>query len=143
MGKRRLARQRPFDPGALDDYAEMDLRPRMDPGERVCRYTIMVPVAELRPQNRTKATPADVLALEKRLVAHFGGVTILARVTGHGLRNPRGQPQIPEMNEHFPFVVYAAPLPESDAYFRTLQGELRDALAEGIILIERQEVIFL
>ncbi|MCI0458834.1 MAG: hypothetical protein L0Z62_17895 [Gemmataceae bacterium] len=47
------------------------------------------------------------------------------------------------MNEHFPFVVYAAPLPESDAYFRTLQGELRDALAEGIILIERQEVIFL
>jgi hypothetical protein len=39
--------------------------------------------------------------------------------------------------------VYAAPIQESDDYFRALRQELQQALAEGVILVERQPVTLL
>jgi hypothetical protein len=99
----------------------------MDAGERVWRYTVFVPTAQLLPTRRAKATPQDLERLDDVLVEQFGGLTTLPRVTGHGLRNPRGRPQQPGMNDHVPHVVYAAPLAESDAYFRALRTELQDA----------------
>ena len=45
-----------------------------------------------------------------------------------------------EQNEHVAFEVYAAPVQESDDYFRAISQELQDALGEGVILIERQHV---
>jgi len=48
-----------------------------------------------------------------------------------------------EENEHTTFEVYAAPLQESDDYFRTLRKELQEALGEGVILIERQEIVLI
>lgn len=41
------------------------------------------------------------------------------------------------------YVVYAAPSREADDYFRALQRELQDALEEGVILIEKQQVSLL
>jgi hypothetical protein len=35
---------------------------------------------------------------------------------------------------------YAAPVQEADDYFRAIRQELQDALQEGVILIERQQV---
>ena len=48
-----------------------------------------------------------------------------------------------EENEHVTFEVYAAPLRESDDYFQALRKELQEALGEGVILIERQELTLL
>ena len=42
-----------------------------------------------------------------------------------------------------PFVVCASPIPESQDYFQALQRELQSALDEGVILVERQEVLLL
>jgi len=47
------------------------------------------------------------------------------------------------MNFNTNFVVYAAPLRQSDDYFQALQRELQDALGEGLILVERQDVVLL
>ena len=40
-------------------------------------------------------------------------------------------------------MVYAAAVRASDAYFLALQNELREALVEGVILVERQDVTIL
>lgn len=48
-----------------------------------------------------------------------------------------------EQIEHVAFEVYAAPVQESDDYFRAVRRELQEALAEGVILIERQQVALL
>ncbi len=45
-----------------------------------------------------------------------------------------------EQNEHLAFEVYAAPVQESDDYFRAIRRELEAALCEGVILIERLQV---
>jgi hypothetical protein len=45
-----------------------------------------------------------------------------------------------EQNEHVAFEVYAAPIQESDDYFRAMRHELQEALQEGVILIERHQV---
>jgi hypothetical protein len=142
MGKRKPGKLRPFRPSALERYAKDGLRPRMDAGERAWRYTVFVSVAQLQPVRRLKASPRDVHRLEYMLCRHFGGVSTLARFSGYGLRNPRGRPGLPELNDNIPLVVYAAPVPGSDDYFRALRRELEDALKEGVILVERQEVIF-
>jgi hypothetical protein len=36
--------------------------------------------------------------------------------------------------------VLATPVREADAYFRALRAELEEALAEGVILVDRHEV---
>jgi hypothetical protein len=44
------------------------------------------------------------------------------------------------MNYNAYFVVLASPLPDAEVYFRALRDELENALDEGVILVERQEV---
>jgi hypothetical protein len=48
-----------------------------------------------------------------------------------------------ELNQHAYFMVYAAPVRASDEYFLALQRELAEALREGVILVERQDVTIL
>ena len=75
-------------------------------------------------------TPLERLQLARRLY-----MTLLpypVALNSHDLE--------PEMNFNFYFVVYAAPIRESDNYFLALRRELEEALAEGVILIEKQQV---
>ncbi|MCI0464983.1 MAG: hypothetical protein L0Z62_49305 [Gemmataceae bacterium] len=60
-----------------------------------------------------------------------------------GARDPANVVGTLEQNEHVAFEVYAAPVQESDDYFRALRQELQNALQEGVILIERQQVTLL
>jgi PII-like signaling protein len=143
MAKKKSGQQRPFRSSVLERLAVPELCPRITPAGIVWRYTIVVPLQELKPKNRLKATLQDINALRTSLVRHFRGLTTLPSVTGYGLRDPRKPAASLEMNTNMPFVVYAAPIPEADAYFLALQSELQRALAEGVILIERQEVILL
>jgi hypothetical protein len=81
------------------------------------------------------------------LAEHFGGITGTFEdpptIRGIGARDPK-QPTAPlEEHEHAAFQVYAAPVQEADDYFRTLREELQEALREGVILIERQQVTLL
>jgi hypothetical protein len=48
-----------------------------------------------------------------------------------------------ELNKNASFVVYARPITASDRYFEGLQQELQDALDQGLVLVERQEVFLL
>jgi len=71
-------------------------------------------------------------------------VTVLhqppAPAFGVGARDPSNVIGTLEQNEHVAFEVYAAPVQESDNYFRAIRQELQDALQEGVILIERHQV---
>jgi hypothetical protein len=140
MAKRKPRKQRPFRPEVLDEHADPRLRPRMGPGEAVWRFTITVPVEEIQPRKRPKATPDDLHNLRQMLVRHFGGCTGLPSSFGYGLRDPQAPEQEPEMNYNTYFVVLTSPLPEAEAYFRALKRELETARDEGVILVERQEV---
>jgi hypothetical protein len=141
MAKKKQAnRQRPFRPNALDEFAESALRPRMGPGETLWRYSITVPLEEIRPIKRQKATLRDLDNLEQLFLRHFGGFTRFPNAIGHGLRDP-DQPEVaPEMNVNTYFTVLASPISRSDVYFRALREELETALDEGVILVERVEV---
>ena len=98
---------------------------------------LLLPIEETRPRQhpRQLATAADLVNLERMLATHFQGVTILPTVLGQGLREKRI-----EINRHIPYLVYAAPVTETEDYFRVLKEELQDALAQETILIERHEV---
>jgi len=112
----------------------------MGPGETLWRYTVTVPLEEVIPQKRQRATAEDLESLQLMFIQHFGGVTTLPNSTGFGLRDSSRPDQPPEMNVNTYFVILASPVPESDAYFRALREELAAALDEGVILVERQEV---
>jgi hypothetical protein len=116
------------------------LRPRLGPGATQWRYTITAPLEEIEPEMRQKATSEDLAKLQRMFLAHFGGFTRPADSFGYGLRNPDEPDQAPEMNYNTYFAVLTSPLPEAEAYFRALRAELQEALAEGVILVERQEV---
>jgi hypothetical protein len=73
MAKGKPRKQRPFRPAVLDEYADPRLRPRMGPGETVWRFTMTVPLEEIEPRKRQKATPDDLHNLRRMLVRHFGG----------------------------------------------------------------------
>jgi hypothetical protein len=80
------------------------------------------------------------------LIKHFGGVTVSASVPsliGWGARDPRKAKRARELNKHAYFLVYAAAIRAADDYFIALQRELADALVEGVILVERQDVTIL
>ncbi len=139
MAKRKQSAQRPFDHRALHAHALPALRIRMGPGENVWRYTITVPLEEIMPQKRQKATSDDLESLTRMLSEHFGGVTKLPNSSGYGPRDPTDLNRPLEMNYNTGFAVLASPIPEADAYFRALRQELQDALDEGVILVERQE----
>lgn len=116
----------------------------------VHRYRILVPIAQLiretvRSVRRVLvASEADIDAIRDVLIRHYGGVTVLhqppASAFGVGARDPSDVRGTLEKNEHVAFEVYAAPIQESDDYFRALRQELEEALQEGVILIERQQV---
>jgi hypothetical protein len=124
----------------MQAYAVPELRVRMGPGEAVWRYTITVPLEEIKPRKRQKATAEDLDHLQQMFAEHFGGFTRLPDSAGHGLRDPGSPAQVPEMNFNAYFRVLTSPVPEADRYFRRLREELQSALDEGVILIERQDV---
>jgi hypothetical protein len=95
---------------------------------------------------RVVATEGDPQNLQLMLVKHFGGVTlspVVPGLIGWGARDPRKPKQTLELNKHAYFTVYAAAIRASDEHFLALQKELADALVEGVILVERQDVTIL
>jgi hypothetical protein len=95
---------------------------------------------------RRVATDRDLQKLQSLLIKDFGGVTTATTapsLAGWGARDPRRPVKTQEINRHAYFTVYAAAVRASDEYFLALQRELAEALAEGIILIERQDVTIL
>ncbi len=112
----------------------------MGPGEAVWRYTVTVPLEEIRPKKVQKATAEDLDNLQQMFAEHFGGLTRLPNSPGYGLRDPTKPRQIPQMNYNSYFSVLSSPVPKADLYFRALREELEDALDEGAILIERHDV---
>jgi hypothetical protein len=139
MAKRKRPRQRPFNRAALDGHAAGALRVRMGPGETVWRYTVTVPLEEIKPRKLQKAMAEDLDNLREMFNEHFGGCTRLPNSLGFGLRDPDDPAQGPQMNHNTFFVILTSPVPEADAYFRALREELQEALDEGVILVERHE----
>lgn len=140
--------RRPFNPKALRRYAVAAIRPQLGPETLVHRYTILVPVEQIKAGEapRAIATADDLQSLQLMLTTHFGGVTLSVTVPsliGWGARDPRKPKKTLELNKHAHFTVYASAIRASDDYFLTLQKELADALVEGVILVERQDVTIL
>jgi hypothetical protein len=116
----------------------------------VHRYRLLVPIVQIVRESVqvirrvAVATPADIDTIRDALIRHFGGVTVAhqppAPAFGIGARDPANVTATLEQNEHVAFEVYAAPVQESDDYFRAVRRELEEALQEGVILVERQQV---
>jgi hypothetical protein len=116
----------------------------------VHRYRLLVPIAQIIHESARAvrrvvvATPADIDAVRDALIRHFGGVTVVhqapAPAFGIGARDPSNVAGTLEQNEHVAFEVYAAPVQESDDYFRAVRRELQEALQEGVIPVERLQV---
>ncbi len=146
MGRKQ---QRPFSPRALRRFAiHSVIRARIGSEGVAYRYNVLVPVQEVTPGKpaREVATTDDLDRIESMLADDFGGVTASATVPalrGRGARDPKDADDTRETNTHQCFTVYAAAVGESDGYFRALRRELEEALGEGVILVERQEVTFL
>jgi hypothetical protein len=114
------------------------------------RYRLLIPTVQVIRESAQAirrvfvASLEDVLALQLTFIRHFGGVTVLhqapAPAVGVGARDPERVAESLEQNEHVAFDVYAAPVQEADDYFRLIREELEEALGEGVILIERQQV---
>jgi hypothetical protein len=119
----------------------------------VHRYRVLVPIAQIIRESAQAfrrlvvATNTDIDTVRDALIRHFGGVTVLHQppspASGIGARDPANVGGTLEQNEHVAFEVYAAPVQESDDYFRAMRQELEEALEEGVILIERQQVTLL
>ena len=129
--------QRPFNPDALSASSLALIRARIGGGAVVWRYTVLLPIDETRAGQQTQqiATGEDQAALEELLANQFEGVTVFLETTGFGLRD--GQV---EQNSNIPYVVYGAPITETELYFHALKNALQAALVQETILIERQEV---
>jgi hypothetical protein len=139
---------RPFNPKALQRYAVAAIQPQLGPETLVRRYTVLVPLEEIKigEAPRKIATADDLEKLQLMLIKHFGGVTVSTTVPsliGWGARDPRKPKRTRELNKHAYFLVYAAAVRASDEYFLALQKELAQALIEGVILVERQDVTIL
>ncbi len=144
MAKRR----RPFNPNVLKAHAGTQIQPQLGPETLVRRYTVFVPMEEIRAGGapRRIATDRDLQNVQLALVKHFGGITTSTAapgLLGWGARDPRRPKTTQELNRHAYFTVYAAAVRASDEYFLALQAELAEAFAEGVILIERQDVTIL
>jgi hypothetical protein len=139
-----MARIRPFNRANLSGAASTHLRAAIGIGAVVWRFVVLVPVSEQRlgEASETIAESDDIDAIGAMLSEDFGGVTVLAPVMGHGLRDPH-DPTSLELNRHLPFMVYANPVAPADRYFGRLEQELREAFNQGVILIERQEAFLL
>ena len=137
--------QRPFNPDALKAHATSWLQPNVCNGSSVWRYMVLVPVEHVQEDGTVRpiATPDDLANLELMFIAHLGGITLLPMVHGRGCRDPRRPRETLEMNKHAAYLVYAPAAYVSDQYFQALRAELQDALVEGIVMVERQEVLLL
>ena len=117
------------------------------------RYRLLLPLAQIIRNSgegirRVEiASNTDIRTIRNALIRHFGGITVLhqppATAFGVCARDPADIPGTLEQNEHLAFEVYAAPVQESDDYFRAIRRELQEALQEGVILIERLQVTLL
>src|ERR1700680_3544708 len=105
MSKKQRSKPRAFRPEFLDAFAGVGLVPRMGPGETLWRYTVTVPLEEIRPQKRQRATQDDVRSLHEMCVRHFGGYTRLPNSPGYGLRDPNRPEKLAEMNYNAYFSV--------------------------------------
>ena len=136
-----MAKNRPFNRNSLAAVAVSEIRPPIGVGALVWRYVVFLPLSEqkLGEENvEPIADAADIDNLRAMLSDDFGGVTILLPVMGHGLRDPNDSTSL-ELNRNLPFLVYARPVSAADRYFERLEQELRAALNQGVILVERQE----
>lgn len=115
----------------------------------VYRYRLLLPIAQIisksaEVQRIVVANADDLATIQEAFIRHFGGTTFHIQqpspIRGVGARDPTDIPSTLEQNEHAVFEVYAAPIHASDEYFRAVRRELQDALQEGVILIERQQV---
>lgn len=141
-------KQRAFDPRALQRYALFEIRPRLGPETLVRRYTVVVPVEQIKTGQppRQIATANDFRKLQLMLIKDFGGFTTSTSapsLLGWGARDPRQPRKTLELNRHAYFTLYASAVRASDEYFLALQKELAEALNEGLILVERQDVTIL
>jgi hypothetical protein len=119
----------------------------------VYRYRLLVPIVQIVRESAQAvrrvviATDAEIYAIRDTLIRHFGGLTVLhqppAPAFGIGARDPANVAGTLEQNEHVSFEVYSAPVQEADDYFHALRQELQEALQEGVILVERQQVTLL
>jgi hypothetical protein len=129
-------------------YAVPQIRAQLGPETLVRRFTDFVPVEEVKVGRlpRGIATGTDLQEVQSLLIQDFGGVTTSTTapsLAGWGARDPRRPRKTLEFNRHAFFTVYAAAVRASDEYFLALQKELADALGEGVILVERQDVTIL
>jgi hypothetical protein len=116
----------------------------------VHRYRLLLPITQIVRESASTvrrilvATASDIDTIRDSLTRHFGGVTVLhqppAAASGIGARDPADVVRTLEHSEHVAFEVYAAPVQESDDYFRTMRHQLEEALREGVIFVERQQV---
>jgi hypothetical protein len=140
-----VAPPRPFNPDVLKPYAVPWLTPNVSNWSAVWRYTVLVPVEQIQGDGTRSrvATDTDISSLELMFIEHFGGITRSARRFGIGARDPRRPKGSLETNVHEVFQVYAPSAPVSDQYFQALRFELQEALVEGQVLIEREDVLLL
>jgi hypothetical protein len=124
MTEKRRRKPRPFQRQALDGLAVPEMKPRMGPGETLWRYTVTVPLEEIKPQKRQKATAEDLVNLQEMFVDHFTGFTRPPNLPGCGLRDPNKPERMPEVNYNGYFAVLASPISEAEAHFRDLREEL-------------------
>lgn len=141
-------RRRAVNPEALEPYALAAIRAQIGEGALVWRYTVMVPVEQIGPgsHRRRIATRQDLRTLAALFADHLGGYTTAVSIPslfGSGARDPSRPDETREANKHAYSSVYAAAVRASDEYFLALRRELEDALAEGVILVERQDVTIL
>lgn len=136
MGSHQQPR-RPFNPDVLTPVSSTSMHARIGGGAIVWRFTLLLPIDETKPGAETEeiATVGDQESLEHVLADHFKGLSVLSEINGHGLRDGN-----PEENTLLPFVIYAAPVTESEKYFGVLKKELEEALVQDTILVERQEL---
>ena len=73
----------------------------------------------------------------------FRGITRAGRRFGVGARDPKRPRETLETNVHEIFQVYAPNAAVSDQDFQALRFELQEALVEGQVLIEREDVLLL
>jgi hypothetical protein len=140
-----VSQPRPFNPEALKPYAVPWLTPNVSNWSAVWRYTVLVPVEQIQGDGtkRRVATDADIATLELMFIEHFGGITRPPRRLGVGARDPRRLQETLETNVHEVFQIYAPNAPVSDQYYQALRFELQDALVEGQVLVEREDVLLL
>ena len=144
MAKSRSA----LDLKALQSYAVPEIRAQLGPETLVRRFTVLVPVEEVKKGHVPRRIASDdhLLQIQLRLAKDFGGLTTSITVpslVGWGARDPRRPRQTVEVNRHAYYSVYAAAERASDEYFLVIQKQLALALGEGLILIERQDVTIL